>query len=236
MIDKDVRGEVASRTHGETNMLPIQTSNLPHEEQRRVHPDFLENEQDYLRMRADLLDQYRNQWVAIQGGKVLEAGPRLMDVLDRTSGVGGHPYIALVGAEDAVVFRVRRAVYTYDSAYQPFPLPRLSATFWNNAETRSQLHADVIPDTGADVSVLPATDCTAIDLFNSPYITGMAGGVIGASITTLFYHGKVEIDGRRYSALIHAIPSGQERIVGRDVLNQQRVLFDGPAGQVIVDP
>ena len=115
-------------------------------------------------------------------------------------------------------------------------MPRLSATFWNHAETHSQQHAEVIPDTGADVSVLPATTCAAIDLFNSPYIAGMAGGVIGSSVTTLFYRGKVEIDGQRYSALIHSIPSGQERIIGRNVLNQQRVLFDGPAGQVVVDP
>ena len=94
----------------------------------------------------------------------------------------------------------------------------------------------MIPDTGADVSVLPDTDCAAIDLFNSLYMTGMAGGVVGASIATLFYRGKVEIDGRRYSALIQSIPAGQERILGRDVLNQQRVLFDGPVGQVVVDP
>jgi hypothetical protein len=46
----------------------------------------------------------------------------------------------------------------------------------------------------------------------------------------------LEIDGRRFSALIQPIPVGQERIVGRDVLNQHRVLFDGPAGQVVVDP
>ena len=94
----------------------------------------------------------------------------------------------------------------------------------------------MIPDTGADVSVLPDTDFTAIDLFHAPYMTGLAGGVVGASITTLFYRGKVEIDGRRYNALIQPIPGGQERIIGRDVLNQQRVLFDGPAGQVVVDP
>jgi hypothetical protein len=76
----------------------------------------------------------------------------------------------------------------------------------------------------------------AIDLFNSPYITGMAGGVLGASVASLFYRAKIEIDGRRFTALIQPVPGGQERIVGRDVLNQQRVLFDGPAGQVIVDP
>jgi hypothetical protein len=216
-------------------MLQIQTSNLPQDQQQRLHPDFLANEQAYLQMRDSLLAQYRGQWVAIEDGKVLVAGPKLMEVMDIASTSGGHPYIALVGAEDAVVFRVRRAVFAYDQAYQPFPLPRVTATFWNHSQTHSQQHADVIPDTGADVSVLPATDCTAIDLFNSPYITGVAGGVIGAGVTTLFYQGKVEMDGRHYSALIQPV-AGHERILGRDVLNQQRVLFDGPAGEVVVDP
>jgi predicted aspartyl protease len=216
--------------------LQIQTSNLPPDQQQRLHPDFLANEQAYLHMRDSLLSQYRGQWVAVHDGKVLVAGARLMEVMERASSCGGHPYIALVGAEDAVVFRIRRAVFAYDLAYQPFPLPRLRATFWNHAETHSQQHRDVIPDTGADVSVLPDMDCAAIDLFQSPYMTGMAGGVLGAGITTLFYRGKVEIDGHRYSALIQSIPAGQERIIGRDVLNQQRVLFDGPAGQVVVDP
>jgi predicted aspartyl protease len=174
--------------------------------------------------------------VAVQGGKVIVAGPKLMEVMEKASTCGGHPYIALVGAEDAVVFQVRRAVFAYDQAYQRFPLPRMTATFWNHAQTHSQQHPDVIPDTGADVSVLPDRDCTAIGLFNSPYMTGMAGGVVGARVTALFYQGKVEIDGRHYSALIRPIPAGKERILGRDVLNQQRVLFDGPTGQVVVDP
>lgn len=200
-------------------MLQIQTSNLPPDQQQRLHPDFLANEQAYLHMRDSLLAQYRGQWVAVHDGKVLVAGAKLMEVMERASTCGGHPYIALVGAEDAVVFRVRRAVFSYDQTYQPFPLPRVTAIFWNHAETHALQHPDVIPDTGADVSVLPHTDCTAINLFNSPYLTGMAGGVVGASITTLFYQGKVEIDGRRYSALIQCIPAGQERILGRDVLN-----------------
>ncbi len=217
-------------------MWQIQTSNLSQEQQRKLHPDFLANEQAYLQMRDSLLGQYRGQWVAVANGKVIVAGSQLMDVVEQASRFGGHPYIALVGAEDAVVFRVRRAVFGYDQAYQPFPLPRLTATFWNHAETHAQQYQDVIPDTGAEVSVLPDSDCTVIDLFSSPYMTGRAGGVVGGSITTLFYQGKVEIDGRRYTALIQPLPAGQERIIGRDVLNQQRVLFDGPAGQVIVDP
>src|SRR2546422_3428761 len=161
-----------------SSMLQTQTSNLSTDEQRRLHPEFLANEQSYLQMRPSLLAQYQGQWVAVQGGKVIAAGPRLMEIMDKASASGGHPYIALVGAEDAVVFRVRRAVFSYDQAYQPFPLPRVSATFWNHAETHAQQHADVIPDTGADMSLLPDTDCTAIDLFNSPYMTGMAGGVV----------------------------------------------------------
>ena len=217
-------------------MLQIQTVNLSCDQQKMVHPDFLADEQAYLKMRDGLLSQYHRQWVAVQNGKVIAAETDLMKVMEKAAASGGHPYIALVGAEDAAVFRVRRAVFPYDQAYQPFPLPRVSATFFNHAQTHSQTHTDVIPDTGADVSVLPDTDCKAIDLFSSPYMTGVASGVVGGSITALFYQGKVEIDGRRYSALIEPIPAGKERILGRDVLNQQRVLFDGPAGQVIVEP
>jgi predicted aspartyl protease len=217
-------------------MLPTETTNLPLDQQQHLHADFLADEQAYLGMRDGLLSQYRGQWVAVHGGKVIAAGPKLMEVMESAAASGGHPYIALVGAEDAVVFQVRRTVFAYDHTYQPFPLPRVTATFWNHAQTHSRQHADVIPDTGADLSALPAADCTAINLFSSPYMTGMAGGVVGARVTALFYRGMVEIDGRRYAALIQPLPTGQERIVGRDVLNQQRVLFDGPGGQVIIDP
>jgi hypothetical protein len=109
-------------------MLQIQTTNLPQDQQLRLHPDFLANEQAYLLMRDGLLAQYRGQWVAVDGGKVLVAGAKLMEVMEAASTCGGHPYIALVGAEDTVVFRVRRAVFAYDQGYQSFPLPRVSAT------------------------------------------------------------------------------------------------------------
>jgi hypothetical protein len=69
----------------------------------------------------------------------------------------------------------------------------VTATFWNHAETHSQTHADIIPDTGADLSVLPESDCTAIDLFNSPYFTGVSSGVVGASVSTLIYRGKEKL-------------------------------------------
>ena len=217
-------------------MLRTETANLPPDQQQRLHPDFLANEQAYLRMRDKLLAPYRGQWVAIQNGQVVASGTDLLAVTDAAAGHSGHPYIALVGAEDEVVFRVRRAVFGYDQTYQPFPLPRITATIWNHSETHSQTCADVIPDTGADLSVLPDSDCAAIDLHSSPYFTGLSSGVLGAAVTTLIYRGKAEIDGQRYSALIQPIPGGHERIVGRDVLNQLRMLFDGPAAQAVVNP
>lgn len=217
-------------------MLSPQTANLPAEQRQRLHADFLANEQAYLHMRDSLLPHYRGQWVAVLEGKVIAAGADLLAVTAAAAATLGHPYIALVGAEETVVFRVRKAAFAYDRAYQPFPLPRVIATYWNHAETHAQTCADVIPDTGADLSVLPDGDCTAIDLFNSPYFTSVSSGGVGASVATLIYRGKVEMDGRRFAALIQPVAGGQERIVGRDVLNQQRVLFDGPAGQVTVDP
>jgi hypothetical protein len=44
------------------------------------------------------------------------------------------------------------------------------------------------------------------------------------------------ISGHRVPALVQPITGGQERLVGRDVLNQHRVTFDGPAGLVTFAP
>jgi predicted aspartyl protease len=216
-------------------MLATQTANLPPEQRQRLHADFLANEQAYLHMRDSLLPQYKGQWVAVHQGKVIASGTDLLAVTEAAATAGGHPYIARVG-EEQVVFRVRRVVFAYDLTYQPVPLPRASVSFWNHAETHSQFFTDVIPDTGADHSVLPDSDCTTINLFSSPYFTALSGGVVGSSVTTLIYRGKVDIDGTRCPALIQPVAGGQERILGREVLNQQRVLFDGPAGQLIINP
>ena len=217
-------------------MLRTHSANLTKEERQRIDPDFLANEEAYFRMRDSLLDQYAGQWVAVHDDHVIAAGSNPLQVMDAAALSGGHPYVALVGAEERAVFRVRRATFQYDQSYQPFALPRIAATFWNHAATHSQTHDDVIPDTGADISVLPQADCRAIALLSSPYLTGMTAGVTGPSRAALIYRGQVEVDGVRCSALIQPLHTGVERIVGRDVLNQQRVLFDGPAGQVIIGP
>jgi len=109
-------------------MLRTATTNLPPEQQRRLHPDFLANEADYLRLRDSLLSQYRGQWVAIQVGRVIAASKNLPTVTEKAAAAGGHPYIAFVGDEEKIIFRVRRAEFNYDTAYLPIPLPRLPGT------------------------------------------------------------------------------------------------------------
>lgn len=59
---------------------------------------------------------------------MIASGTNLLNVTEAAAAVDGHPYIALVGGEEAVVFRVRRAEFGYDLAYQPFPLPRVTAS------------------------------------------------------------------------------------------------------------
>jgi hypothetical protein len=217
-------------------MFRSQTANLPPEQQQRLHADFLANEQTYFRLRDKLVSQYLGQWVAVHNGQVIAADPDLVRVTNQAAASGGHPYIARVGSEDQVVFRIRRQEFGYDPTYQPFALPRITITFWNDAESSSQTYPDVIPDTGADSSALPDADCKAFDLYSSPYLTGVSGGVVGATVTTLIYRGKAEINGIRVPAFIQPLAGSQERLVGRDVLNQHRVVFDGPVLKVSFEP
>ena len=46
----------------------------------------------------------------------------------------------------------------------------------------------------------------------------------------------VWMDNREYPCQLQADFAGQERILGRDVLNRLDVLFRGPTGEVIVNP
>lgn len=213
-------------------MSKILTRHLPEEQRKRLHPDFLKNEQQYWQMRDRLLKQYQGKWVALHQGKVVAASEDLFHITDQVGKLGCHAYIAKVGEEDQVVFQVRRRDFAYDTSYHPFALPHAAVTFSNYARTHRKLCPDTIPDTGADLSILPDSDCQDIDLFSSPYFTSRSRGVIGPSVTTLVYRGYAEINGLHFPALIQAVSGGAERILGRDVLNRMRVTFDGPRNRV----
>jgi hypothetical protein len=93
----------------ESAMFLTETRNLPAEQRRQLHADFLANEQAYLRMRDGLLPHYHGQWVAVHQGQVIAADPNLLAVTEVAAATGGHPYIALVGGENRAQFRVRRS-------------------------------------------------------------------------------------------------------------------------------
>jgi predicted aspartyl protease len=219
-------------------MVPLktQTNNLTAEQRAELPAEFLANERDYLALRERLLQTHRGQWVAVRDGQIVAADHQFLPLMRQVEALGGHPYVARVGAEEETVFKVRRAEFPYDRSYQPFALPRLAATFWDQAGKRCQTFGDVVPDTGADTTVLPGTDCRAFGLFASQHFTAMAGSVLGAAVPAVIYHAQVEVAGSRYRAFVQPVPGGQDRLLGRDVLNQLRVLFDGPGDKVVVDP
>ena len=214
-------------------MPQIHSRNLPLTHKEYLHQDFLENEREYWKMRDRLMREYQAQWVAIHGGKVVASGDDLFNVTDEVGKLGCHAYIARVGEEESIVFTIRRREFSYDVSYKPFALPRVEVAFSNYHRTGRRLYPDVIPDTGGDLSILPEEDCLAIDLFRSPYLISLTRGVLGPSVTTLVFRGNVEINGVLYRSLIQPVPEGKERILGRDVLNQVKVTFDGPRSKVI---
>jgi len=216
-------------------MQGIHTKGMSKEYKKYLHEDFLANEKHYWRMREELLRKYRGQWVAIHKGIVVASSEDVWKITEAVGKLGCHAYIAKVGEED-LAFKVRRREFAYDQTYRPFALPQAEVTFANYACTSVRLYSDVIPDTGADLSMLPEQDCLDIDLFGSPYFSTLTRGVVGPGLSVLVYRGNVEINGQRLPSLIQFVPGGRERILGRDVLNQLRVTFDAPANKVIFEP
>jgi len=211
------------------------TKGLSEEYKKYLHEDFLANEEHYWRVREKLLKEYKGWWVAIHKGQVVASTKDVWEITEAVGKLGCHAYIAKVGEED-IVFKVRRLEFAYDQSYRPFALPQAEVTFANYAYTSARLYSDVIPDTGADLSILPERDCLDIDLFSSPYLPTLTRGVVGASVPVIVYRGNVEVNGHRFPSLIQFVPEGHERMLGRDVLNQMRVIFDAPANKVTFEP
>lgn len=169
------RGRACS--HGAT----IITDGLPKEEKKYLDRDFLENEKSYWEVRENLLQRYSGKWVAVREGEVVAEAENVFEILDRAEEVGGHPYIVRVGHEDMEI-HIRR-IFSYDADYQPFPLPRIAATFSDRHRNRSASYEDVIPDTGADISLLPERDGAAIGLRAYPYLALARPSALSSSLS-----------------------------------------------------
>jgi predicted aspartyl protease len=208
---------------------------LPPEIAQQVHPDWRKNEAGYWAVRDQLLDQYDGLWIGFADGAVIASGTRPVVVFHAAHQAAEHPYVICVGREEQP-YRMRRASFNYDSSYPGEALPVIRAEFRRASGVRGLVLDKVIPDTGADTTALPWADCQQLRLNPTQGVPGLMSGVAGGSATTLGFLVWVRLDGKEYPCQLHADFVGNERILGRDVLNSLDVLFRGPNGEVVVNP
>ena len=208
---------------------------LPPDIARQLHPDWYRNEAEYWAVRDELLGQYKNQWIGFADGKVIAFDKRPSTVFREARQKATHPFVTCVGRED-VGFRMRRSVFAYDTSYPAEALPVISAKFRRDQSDPGVMLDQVILDTGADTSALPWADCQLLQLDPFQGLPTVITGVTGTSVRTLGFSIWVTLDGSDHVCEIQVDFTGNERIIGRNVLNYMDVLFRGPAAEVIINP
>lgn len=193
-----------------------------------VEQGFEQDRLDYWAMRDELIAKHPGKWVAVHKGRVVAVGDDPLAIMEQALASDGYAYTNKVGEEDRIVIRQRRISFPYDHTYSPTPIPRITAVLRNFPQTKSKTVADAIPDTGADVTCLPVDDCQDLDLFLFPFYSGISHPFGGVRRPVTFYGARVEINGKVYSAIVEPVAE-RERLVGREVLNQTKVSFDGPS-------
>lgn len=208
---------------------------LPPELASQLHPQRRKNEEEYWAARPDLLEQYAGQWIGFADGKVIAAGKSPVAVLHAAEQSGLHPFLICVGKEN-VPTKIRRASFAYDTAYAGEPLPCISVEYKQSSGVPGIVLDRVIPDTGADASILPWSDCQLLQLTPSMGVQSLMSGVTGHPASTFGFQIIACVDGCDYLCYLQADFSGTERILGRDVMNQFDILFRGPTGEVVINP
>jgi hypothetical protein len=211
------------------------TDQLPPEIARQLHPDRRKNEAAYWAARDQLLAQYQGLWVGFADGRVVASGTSPVAVLHDAEATGRHPFVICVGKED-VPTRIRRVTFLYDTNNSGEPLPVIRTEFRPTSGATGLVLDRVIPDTGADASVLPWADCLALQLTPATGVPGLVSGIAGGSAATLAFQVWARLDGVDYPCRLQADFAGGERILGRDVLNRLDISFRGPSGEVVINP
>lgn len=208
---------------------------LPPEVAKQIHPDWYKNEAAYWAVRDSLVGQFENQWVAFSDGTVVASGRRPSQVHHAANAVDVHAFVACVGREHEPL-RMRRVEFAYDSTYPGEPLPVIRAEVRTSPGVGGVILEDLILDTGSDTCALRWSDHQQLQLDTSIARAGVIGGVGGSLIHTLEFSVWIAVDGSEHPCQVHFDPTGDERILGRDFLNQLDVLFRGPAAEVIINP
>lgn len=208
---------------------------LPPDIARQIHPEWRKNEAGYWAARAKLLSQYQGLWIGFANGAVVASGSSPVAVLHAAEASGKHPFVTCVGKENEPS-RMRRASFAYDSAYPGEPLPAFPLEFRPVSGVQGVVLGGVIADTGADASALPWADCQRLQLDPTQAQPGQMSGVAGGVAATLIFPAWVYLDGQELPCRLQADFVGQERLLGRDVLNRVEALFRGPSGEVVINP
>ena len=208
---------------------------LPPEIARQLHPDRRKNEEGYWSVRDQLLAKYQAQWIGFADGRVIASGKSPVEVSHAAEATGLHPFVICVGKEDQPC-RIRRASFAYDSTYLGEALPLIDVEFRPIRGTVGLRLDRVIPDTGANASVLPWSDCQQLQLSPNRGRQSIISGVAGGSAATLTFNIWALLDGQEIACCLFADFAGGDRILGRDVMNRLEILFRGPAGEVVVNP
>jgi predicted aspartyl protease len=208
---------------------------LPPEIAGQIHPEWRRNEAAYWSARDRLLGPYQGQWIGFADDAVIASGTSPVAVFHAAEASGRHPFVTCVGREDEPC-RMRRISFPYDATYPGEPLPVLPVEFRTVSGSAGVVLDRVIADTGADASAIPWADCQALHLNPTQGRPIQMSGVAGGTAMALLFRVWVHVDGQEYPCRLQADFVGQERILGRDVLNRVEVLFRGPATEVIVNP
>jgi hypothetical protein len=153
--------------------------NLPADIAKKVHPDWRKNEAGYWVARSQLLGQYQGRWVAFADGSVVADDSTPLGVFLAVQKLATRPFVTRVGHEDEPWYRIRRVAFAYDSGYPSAALPVISAEFRCTSGAPGVMLNRVIPDTGADTTTLPWSDCQKLNLDPSAGIPGVISGVGG---------------------------------------------------------
>jgi hypothetical protein len=149
---------------------------LPPEIARQVHPDWRKNEAAYWAVRDQLLAQYRGRWIGFADGAVRAAASTPLEVFLAVHQLARHPFVIRVGHEHEPWYRIRRTSFTYDTGYPSAALPVVSAEFRSTSGSIGTLLDRVIPDTGADTTTLPWSDCQQLQLDPTLGVPGVISG------------------------------------------------------------
>jgi hypothetical protein len=133
-------------------------------------------------------------------------------VFHAAEATGLHPFFICVGREEEPC-RIRRATFPYDASYPGEALPTISVEFRQASGSPGIVLDRVIPDTGADASVLPWADCQLLQLTPALGVQGLIRGVAGSSAATLAFQIWAWLDGQDYPCRSSSIRDGWGTVV-----------------------